>query len=270
MLRREEWLAKAQRLAVGMQDRVRHAGERDAAMTIRNLPDRWVAYCQRCKEGGLVMKEHVKVSLVREDARTMLELPRDLVTVVDHECRDIVARFLASKDMDLRYFASARGLRYSAERGRLVLTENGASLGRAMHPEQVPKWITYDGQHYLSTHANIPPPPAAVVVEDAFSYHKVRYALRRCDCDTAVYCSLGTGQHYELLRRLLLHSQVVFMYDGDRAGARGAVSGAKAVRALGVLATAHCAPSGKDPKSMSIQDIQQHLEAICRPQHTRP
>ena len=54
MLPRQDWLDQAKRLAVGMKIRVRHQRERRANMVISNDKDRWWAYCNACKEGGVV------------------------------------------------------------------------------------------------------------------------------------------------------------------------------------------------------------------------
>ena len=46
----EEWLQEAQRLPVGSSKRIYHGAERRPNLVVRNLPDKWTAYCFACKE----------------------------------------------------------------------------------------------------------------------------------------------------------------------------------------------------------------------------
>ena len=59
MLPEQDWLDKAKRLAIGMRVRVRHRHESRPNMVIANEKDKFWAYCQKCKEGAVVQKEHV-------------------------------------------------------------------------------------------------------------------------------------------------------------------------------------------------------------------
>lgn len=59
MIHEHDWLQHAKRLAVGMRLRIRHGKERRLNMTVANERDRWWCYCQACKDGGVVHKEHV-------------------------------------------------------------------------------------------------------------------------------------------------------------------------------------------------------------------
>ena len=82
MIPEREWLPQAQRLAVGMRLRVRHRRESRANMTIGNDRDRWWCYCQRCKEGGVVTKDHVLLTSPIEVVEHDLSVPADLRPVM--------------------------------------------------------------------------------------------------------------------------------------------------------------------------------------------
>lgn len=58
-----DWLPKAKALAIGAKASIYHQGERTPALNIANLPDRWTAYCHRCKAKSVVMKTTVKLTL---------------------------------------------------------------------------------------------------------------------------------------------------------------------------------------------------------------
>lgn len=119
MIPEHEWLPQAQRLAVGMRLRVRHRRESRANMTIGNDRDRWWCYCQRCKEGGVVLKEHVLLSAPVVEEVHDLTVPSDLCPVMGSDFEDTVGRFLASKGMMFPYLPK---LWYSASTRRLCLS----------------------------------------------------------------------------------------------------------------------------------------------------
>ena len=61
MLHPDEWLREAKRLPIGRAARVYHGAEHRPNLVVKNLPDRYTCYCHRCHEGGVVLKEFVKV-----------------------------------------------------------------------------------------------------------------------------------------------------------------------------------------------------------------
>jgi hypothetical protein len=231
-------------------------------MTVGNRDDRWWAYCQRCKIGAVEMKSHVLL-VDREPPRSRdLALPHDMKYV--HELpkwqQDHLAKFLTSKGMDFQYLP---GVLWSEERARLMVPDAyGHFMGRDTSGKSSQKWLTYNGQHYVGyAHAT----PLALLFEDCFSYHKVRWAVES-DLVTC-YCTLGTSIHDTLFLQLLKHhTRVASFYDGDAAGWSGA--GRNLIRLAGVGLHApfsnidQCAPNGLDPKDMSILDIRSHVSKL--------
>lgn len=249
MLNQKDWLPKAKRLAIGMQDRVYHLNEKRPNLVIGNAGDRYWAYCQACKEGGIERKEHVRLTGFSPEAkRSDLSLPRDLVRILnmdEHERYPLLA-FLASKGMDTVMLPE---LWYSCTRKRILMVTESGWLGRDVSDHALEKWLTYNKAKYLSNQLKA---TKAVVVEDAFSYFKVRWAT----LDTvAVYCALGTGIKDSLTMALLKHGEVIFMFDGDSAGWDGADKGSARLRGLGIRSYALCAPAGLDPKDLQAETI---------------
>ena len=250
MLPKEEWLDRAKRLAIGMSYRVRHKQERRHNLVIGNDHDKWWCYCQACKEGGVVQKDHVRLDLTSpERTRSILTLPIDMTPAIP----DSVYRFLASKGMDVKYLGS---LLYSQSRKRLLLQEDGGWFGRDVTGDAMEKWLTYNGTQYVG---KVTPGSTCVITEDLFSMYKVRWALRE-QTEYCTLCALGTGIKDSLVRALLNADRVVWMLDGDTAGYKGASEGAHRMEALGVPSVARCAPDGLDPKDMEINSIISHLK----------
>lgn len=249
MLNPKDWLSKAKRLAVGMQDRVYHRNEKRPNLVIGNAGDRYWAYCQACKEGGIERKEHVRLTGSSPEAkRSDLSTPKDLMRIRDMEehARYPLLAFLASKGMDMCMLPE---LWYSCTRKRILMLTASGWLGRDVSGGALEKWLTYNKAKFLT---NQMAARKAVVVEDAFSYFKVRWATQ----DTvAVYCALGTGIKNALAVACLMHDEVIFMFDGDAAGLKGAEEGSARMRGLGVRSYPLCAPPGLDPKDLTAEQI---------------
>lgn len=248
MLPTTEWLDAAKRLAVGMRHRVLHRGERRPNLIIANEPDRYWAYCQACKEGGIKLKEHVQLGANIQHSTVDLCEPDDKMPVLGSEEEIPIARFLATKGMDFMYLPPVW---YSKRTGRILLhaLEHGW-LGRDVTGRSPAKWLAYSKPKFLG-HASAT--RIAVVTEDAFSWYKVAYALRDEPID--VICALGTGITDALVLELIRGRAAVFMFDGDRAGWDGAAEGVQRMRGMGIPSCARCAPDGKDPKDLSCGDI---------------
>ena len=267
MLRREDWLDIAKSLPIGMRKRVQHGNESRQNLIIENKPDRYVAYCQSCREGGVVDKEHVRFVAVSPEAqKSNMTLPLDMQPVMQSPFLPRIAEFLASKNMDMQYLSGA-DLLYSQSRKRLILRDHSGYMGRDITGDAKEKWLTYSGQHFLAQPIVNYRPTVAVVTEDTFSFHKVQHALSMHGYSGKyhVYCSLGTGLHGTLLMRIVhRHYAAIFMYDGDPAGWKGSEAGAAKVRAMGTKAVSACAPIGLDPKDMKLREIHNYLEEVCR------
>lgn len=254
-LNKEDWLHIAKRLHIGGRVRVRHGRERRSNMTIGNEGDHYWAYCQACKESGKEMKEHVRITDVRAPAEShSLVLPDDMVKVLDADkaVQDAVLGFLASKNMDAQYLPE---LWFSRSRCRLLFMHGCEWLGRDTTGASMQKWLTFNGSNHLAGPEIVL--RKVVVVEDPFSYYKVRWALQ--DHGVAVFSSLGTKMSDQLLVKLMTTGDVIFFYDDDAAGHRGAATESHRLRALGVRAVARCATQGRDPKDMAIEEIRKHI-----------
>jgi hypothetical protein len=248
-----DWLRKAQGLAVGCTQRVRHGSESRSNLVIGNTNDRWYCYCHACHEGGVVLKEHVVLDVAPPKSADVT-LPDDLIDMPIE-----ALRFLHSKNMDMTYFDGVP-VKYSPSRKRIIIGTPAKAMGRDITGKSPMKWITYNRQTYLG---NVQ--PNTVFVEDTFSYYKVKWALS--DTTMGVVCTLGTSISQPLLLEILKRSKrVVFFYDGDAAGLRGARAEAQRVRQLGIEAAGNLfnAPTGLDPKDMAVLAIRNHLDLVIR------
>lgn len=246
MLPRNEWLPQAQRLAVGMRMRVVHNRERTAAMTISNERDRWWCYCQRCKQGGVVMKDHVLLTAPAQAVTVQeLTLPTDVQPVMGSEYEEAVGRFLASKNMMFPYLPTVY---YSLSARRMLLNDAGHWHGRDLTGRSERKWLNYHGQKFVGM-----PAPRTVITEDLFSMYKLRFALR--GSDVQVCCSLGAGIHDAAVLALRNCTDVVCAYDADKAGDAGAAAVRTRLRPFGMRVRRARPPDGQDPKDMDCEDL---------------
>lgn len=262
----DEWLAAAKGTAVGQQRRIRHRQEGRDNMIVGNTSDRWWAYCQACRAGGVESKTHVFLGGPPPKESNNMTRPTDARLVADllpHE-RDALTLQLARKGMDWMYFDSDR-IEWSESRHRLLVhTPGDAVMGRDTSERSPQKWLTYDRQHYL-----IPRYPSKniLLVEDTYSYYKVAYACRRAGIDATTLCTLGTSIHDQTFLYLLRNaSRVWSFYDGDAAGYRGCNTNMKRLNAAGIYGGSgdhiECAPYGMDPKDMNLDKITQHVASL--------
>lgn len=278
-----EWLPLAKKLGVGSTSRHYHRREGRPNLVVGNTVGKWWAYCQSCKAGGVVEKDHVKITGGKApESSTHLDLPRDSTPILelDEFSRDAVLKLLAEKNMDQMYLPP---LYFSEQRKRMLLDTGQGWLGRDTTGHSPQKWLTYDGSLYLGNHSPDPQatlpvvgvgsmganeqasthPRTAIIVEDPFSYYKVLWALRDTPGVT-VYCALGTVVRPTFVRSLLLRpaSRHVLFFDGDIAGEVGAKREAHKLRGLGLRAVARCAPAGHDPKDLTIEHIRGFVHAL--------
>jgi len=249
-----DWLSIAQRLPVHSTRRVFHGRETRPNLVVGHEPSHYWAYCQSCKEGGKVVKDHVLVTGNKAPvASTSLSLPRDMVQVrkADTFVLGSIARFLASKHVDALYLPE---LWYSAERKRLLLQTEQGWLGRDLTGTSHQKWLTYTaGVRYLGA-----PADHTVLVEDAFSWYKVTRALQTVPSSRSLscVCLLGTELNPRLTCALSeTATSVHFLLDGDDAGKAGARRGTRALRPFGVQCSTRLPPEGCDPKDLTIAEI---------------
>lgn len=263
MLPEQDWLHVAKSVSVGQTRRVRHGRETRLNLVVGNDSDRWWAYCQSCKDGGVAEKTHVKLGAQFADKACSSVLPNDIQQVEAGRTWDRLYSFLASKNMDAEYF---NGLSYSPSRHRLMLYCDGMWIGRDLTGKSQQKWMHYGDKHYASAPKTFNynwSGDVAVVVEDPFSMYKVAWATRH-DANILVFCSYGTTVHRSLVLQLLeANTNVVVMYDGDSAGCAGAVKVRRGLSPF-IQCKLACAPLGLDPKDMLLDDIVQHLDKVLR------
>lgn len=253
MLPRDEWLSQAQRLPVGQSRRIRHGAEASSAMVVRNEYDKWSAYCHRCGEGGVVFKEHQRLSDAEQFQTPRQNWPADAVPLQDASrwLRNRAYDLLVQKGIDPGTMLVGVPCMLSQSTQRLILGTRWGWIGRALTPNVHPKWIEYRGrggfpswgQHIrdATLHSHV------ILVEDFLSALKLHWALQ--GTNYSALAILGTKIHQRLVMTLLDHS-VLFMLDGDRAGRDGARKGMRQLRALGIPCAEVQLPEGKDPKDM--------------------
>lgn len=257
-LQDSEWLAQAQKLPQGTSRRTKHTcGNGSPSLVLYHNNDSWSAYCWRCKRSASVDKTHVL--LRAEPPPPVRSVPTDLALVRSSAYELAIAEFVAAKGMDLLYLPA--DLWYSAKAKRLVLCDSGLLLGRDLTGRSAAKWLNYSDGGYLG---EVQPGGTVVVVEDAFSYYKVKYALNRCEATAccAVVCALGTKDNSSLVLAISATRRCIVMFDGDKAGHVGADQWARRFAPFGVSVVAHCAPDGLDPKDMRLQDIVDHIRSV--------
>lgn len=215
-------------------------------MIVGNSPDRWWCYCQACKEGAVRTKEHVILGKADAVPAADLSYPPDLRLIQGTDAELSVLRFLARKNMDSTYLPP---IWYSASRKRMLLDTGHGWMGRDITERSPQKWLTYNRSKLLGAAKQGAP---AIIVEDTFSWYKVRWAIRD---KVPVLCALGTGVHDALMIELSQCNTAVWFFDGDAAGYSGAAEGTKRVRAFGIPSCTISPPPGDDPKDLHCSTI---------------
>ena len=242
------WLQVAQRLPIGTSRRIKHAGEPTPALVVYNNVDSWSAYCWRCKATARIMKSHVLLGAA--PPKIERRFPPDALPLISHEYAHVVYAFLPSKGMDVSYLPDSA--LFSAADKRLILREGAACVGRDITGRSGAKWLSYTDDKVFGNPISGEP---VVVVEDAFSYYKVKHAVPNAN----VVAALGTSLTPALKLRLIQCASVVIFFDGDKGGADGAARWRFELAPHGTPVIVALAPSGLDPKDMQLLDIQRHL-----------
>lgn len=256
-----EWLAKAQALPVGQSRRTYHNEENRANLVVGNDVDRWWAYCHRCHEGGVLMKEHVDLSQAVQQQERVMPWPADAVPYgTDPVISQYAWRMLLPKGIDLHSMLPGVPMYTSQEQQRLIIGSAQGWLGRALGNVQ-PKWVAYRSPGkpvpVYAAHPHDTVQGTVVLTEDYFSALKIRWSMYGQPL-TGVAC-LGTSLHTRLLAALLACDRVLISFDGDRAGRDGTVAVARRLRALGKPVTELRVPDGLDPKDMRSDQIKEML-----------
>lgn len=254
MIPHEDWLDQARRLAVGMRARVRHRRESRPNMVIGHDRDAWWCYCQRCKDGSRVPKEHVLLTAPAVPQQVEVTVPTDTVPVIGSEYEQAVGRFIASKGMMFPYLPT---LHVSPQRMRLMLHDAASGWhGRDLTGKSDAKWIHYAKPHIMGDIGR-----CTIITEDVFSRYKVRFALRHVP-EIGVCSTLGAGCSQTAALALKDCKHLVWMYDGDSAGDDGYKSGSKRMRVLVPRQYRARPPEGSDPKDMQCEDIRNLLKEV--------
>lgn len=254
MLPQEDWLPQAQRLAVGMKVRVFHKRERRPNLVVSNQPDRWSAYCQACKEGGVLRKEHVLLTdVVKTPA--VLTLPTDIQPVLGSEFEQAIGKFLASKHMMFPYLPT---LYYSQQARRLMIKDEAMQWhGRDLTDRSMAKWLHY-GASFSGTVAK-----NTILCEDMFSMWKIEFALRETiRSGWGVVCTLGTSPSQAAVFALRNCGRLVWAYDADKAGDDGYTLGRKRMQVFVAQQSRVRPPEGLDPKDMDCTDIREMIRRV--------
>lgn len=257
MIPESEWLEQAKRLSVGMRIRVRHGRESRANMTIANERDRWWCYCQRCKDGAVLPKDHVLLTGDPVVEEIDFTIPSDLRPVLGSEYEETVGRFLASKNMMFPYLPK---LWYSLQARRVCLQDDaGHWHGRDLTGRSNAKWLHYNKDHLVGV-----PGRVTVITEDLFSMYKVRFAIHRDYTlqDVHVGTTLGAGCSTTAALALKNCKTLVWAYDGDHAGDEGYKSASKRMRVLVPRQFRARPPEGLDPKDMDCASIRELLKGV--------
>lgn len=247
----KDWLPLAKRCAVGMRMRVRHGNENRANMTVANEQGRWWAYCQRCKQGGVISKEHVLLGTPAYEP-PVLTVPKDLEPVAGGEWEHTVGQFLASKNMMFPYLPP---LWVSPSTKRLFLHDGQQWHGRDLTGRSNAKWLHFGAK--FAGEAG----PITVVTEDIFSMYKVQFAMRESRTLVSVASTLAAQCGDAAALALKNCKAVVWAYDGDDAGDAGFEQARIRMRAFGVHSTRLRPPQGLDPKDMDCPSLRAAVHA---------
>lgn len=255
MLHEHEWLTQAKRLSIGMRMRVRHGRERRLNLTVGNERDRWWCYCQACKQGGVLMKEHVILGadpapITAED----LVLPTDMQPVYSSEYEEAIGKFLARKGMMFPYLPT---LWYSLRAKRVLLQDDsGGWHGRDLTDKSNAKWLHFAKPHIIGMLGS-----TTIITEDIFSMYKIRFAMRD-QPSIGVASTLGAGCSTTAALALKNCTTLVWAYDGDSAGDEGYKSASKRMRVLVPRQLRARPPEGLDPKDMDCEAIRELLKGV--------
>lgn len=259
-LRKDDWEKEAKRLAVGQTSRIYHGAERRPNLVIRNLADRYTAYCHSCHEGSVIMKDVVRVT-DNVPAPTMVHRSSPGLTQ-EYASWDVglqldIVRFLISKDVSLAMLKHTIMPSYSISDNRLVFTTPDQVVGRDLTGQSHSKWYTYTSVNSFNRAAHKDFAGKQVwLTEDYFSALKGQYYANRLNKQDILFVSLmGTVLHPELTVELCKASEVIILLDHDDAGLEAAPDIHRSLRMLNVptLDCTKAVAKGCDPKNMKTE-----------------
>nr|DAQ74795.1 MAG TPA: putative DnaG-like primase [Caudoviricetes sp.] len=243
-----EWLQEAQKLPLNGQSRIYHGAERRPNLVVRNLPDKWTAYCFSCKEYSEVRKDYVRIEqeqavLQNTVQPTALELTDPRVPL--HS----IVYFLHTKHMSLSLINDWNP-QWDPRRKRLTIDLPDGRIGRDIYGYNPAKWYLYwnSVQYGSASGTNEITRDHVILTEDMFSAIKAQKYLPDTQCIALLGTTLQKGLERALLRRR--PRMVHCMLDGDEAGLRGSYGVLRRLRLLGIPCVMQN-PEKDDPKDQS-------------------
>lgn len=258
-----QWESIARRLALNYTRRVKCCGM-DNSRTIRNLADRYITGCFRCKETKVVMKDGF--TALRDSARTA-DAQRSAVRAMDFE-------LLPVEDMSTHAVAWLLGcrvkehhwlkynIRQDGKTGKVIVpitvdAERVGVVARNVHGG-TPKYINHNtaGFGYLPSRGQ--DTLSVVVVEDWMSAIRVHEATQ-----LAVLCNMGTGSNIKARNYIAQKGlkRVVLWFDADEAGRLADNAWTQEMRALGLSVCNVETPD--DPKDYDDNAIRNYIKEVA-------
>lgn len=252
-----QWLKQAQSLQVGQSKRIYHGSERRPNLIVRNLPDKYTAYCFRCKEYAEKRKDYVKI-LQEQQPKGSDDCSRRFINLFSPTAMYLtplhdVAYFLHSKHMCLEWLKPYNP-RWDPKRFRLVLNFQGRTIGRDIYGYSSIKWFNYGSYVYEDRIDNA---RTIILTEDVLSAAKGIIAT-----GLPFYALFGTSLTRALESSIIASnpSHIGVMLDGDQAGFQGASRVRQRLSLLGISCKI-LNPQKGDPKE---QRLEWYREQICK------
>lgn len=262
MIPYNEWLDDAKKLAIGQKKRIRHCFETDAAMDVYNSVDKWSCYCHRCKEGGVMFKEHQTLQKIVQPDRVS-SLPADTIHI--NQASDyyvhVISKFLIGKGCPMGIIPN-ESIWLSVGQERIMLRQGDICIGRTWNSLRQPKWMLFGNWldrpriWWVGTGNS----DKVILTEDALSAYKVHKSitLYSSPANVSVAATLGTTISSRAIS-YIAGKTVLCMYDGDNAGRDGYRNMRRNLNVYG-CSVIDCRPVANDPKDMSLAAIFESIE----------
>ena len=254
----EPWLRACKRLAIGQSNRFRCCGKTPAAV-IYNKPDAWSMYCFRCHKTVNERKQYQRIEL-HPEPRVQPSAPADAICVsqASADTQHFVYSFLASKGIMPEMVPEVE---WSDKSQRIIFRVGAATLGRAVHQRQQPKWVMYGTPTPFVVAAPAVKRDVAagaaltvVLTEDYLSAIKYQHAITSYSAmNVQAIAMLGTRLPTQLRAWLIQNKPTVILsLDNDQAGHSGAAMIRRVLRPF--MACREIYYDG-DPKEATIQEL---------------
>lgn len=249
------WLKVAKALPVGSSIRTQHGSEARANLVVTNGEGKWHAWCFRCNKGWVQRKTHVTLGRGKKlEKKDYKVLPPDLT-------QRIPAEHLVKRLMRFGVYerSSWHTTMYSPMYARLYILHGNSWSSRTVRDDVAPKWVHSHPMTMLGCgHIT----DSLVIVEDVISAIKVSQSLQLLPNDQQmdVLCTHGTGLSDTHVEAIASYSDVVLMYDGDKAGQGATCRNARKLRPFVAVHPVHL-PQGNDPKDIPRHEIVKILES---------